>query len=100
MQSYSTSAVRQTLAAIFAALKLKAAAMKCINSPYRCSRIGFSGGKECCGYLLAIGETKFISSAGIINEPCPLPAATEHYGPGENITQQTNGGEKPKLPKR
>lgn len=47
--------------------------MKCINGPYKCSRIGFSGGKECCGYLLAIGETKFINLEGTINEPCPLP---------------------------
>jgi len=47
--------------------------MKCINGPYRCSRIGFSGNRECCGFLLALGETKFINSAGVINEPCPLP---------------------------
>jgi hypothetical protein len=62
--------------------------VKCIKGQYRCSRIGYSGGKECCGYLLVVGETKFIGSTGIINEPCPLPAATEHYGTGENITQQ------------
>lgn len=48
-------------------------AMKCINGPW-CSRIGLSGGKECCGYLLAVGETKFINSSGIINEPCPFVA--------------------------
>lgn len=52
--------------------------MKCINGVYWCSQIGLSGGKPCCGYLLAVGETKFINYIGIINEPCPLlPADTE-----------------------
>ena len=60
--------------------------MKCISGPYRCSRIGYSGGKECCGYLLAAGETKFINGSGVINEPCPLPQKT--VGAGEHISQQ------------
>ena len=59
--------------------------MKCINGPYRCSRIGYSGGKECCGYLLATGETKFVGSAGIINEPCPLNRKAQIYLDGSKI---------------
>lgn len=54
---------------------LKVVTMKCINGVYWCSRMGLSGGKPCCGYLLAVGETKFINSLGVINEPCPLPPA-------------------------
>ena len=71
--------------------------MKCINGSYRCSRIGFSGGKECCGYLLAVGETKFIYN-GFINDQCPLPQ--DKIGAGEHISQQPYAvkGETPTLP--
>jgi len=50
--------------------------MKCNDGTYVCSRIGYSGGCECCGILLSIGETKFIRD-GTINEPCPLPDLKE-----------------------
>lgn len=45
---------------------------KCINGTYRCSQIGSSGGMDCCGILLASGETKLIDWHGNVNALCPF----------------------------
>lgn len=47
--------------------------MKCKDGIYNCSNIGISGKRECCGLLLAVGETKFLNGDSI-NGACPLEA--------------------------
>lgn len=44
----------------------------CKDDGARCSKIGSSGGMDCCGILLALGETKFVDSSGYINGCCPF----------------------------
>jgi len=66
--------------------------MKCIDGPYICALVGFSGGSPCCAAFLKVGETKFIKD-GKINEPCPLETKPKTDGMLKSILTEGLLGE-------